>query len=133
MTLKTALHFISDPEVAKADLPRFLRHEPPSTASSGDIGSKDYSRPPEAFVLGLGYTNDVVDEFRKACEGVGKGVPWVVGGLSKDEFRSLVDAKSLGPPEQHGPRAAEMQKRKVLEVLSEGKGGKDGMFAWYEG
>lgn len=127
-----AIHFISEPEVAKVDLPRFLKHEPPLTDSAGGIGSRDYSRPPEAFLFGLGYTNDVVKDMRAACEGVGQGVPWIIGGLSKDDFKKVIETTPLGPPDQHGPVAANMQKKKLLEVLKDGNGGKDGMFSWYE-
>lgn len=84
-------------------------------------------------MLGLGYTNDVVDEIRKACEGAGNGVPWLVGGASKEDFKRLIASKSLGPPEQQGPLTAQMQKTKLLEVIENGKGGKDGLFSWYYG
>lgn len=122
---------MGDLDAAKADLPRFLRHEAPSVASAGDIGGKDYSRPAEAFIFGLGYTNEAVDELRDACQGVGDGIPWLIGGLSKDEFKKLVDTQSLGPPEKHGPESAVKQKTKLLEVLRAGNGGKDGVFHWY--
>lgn len=128
----TAIRFISDPEVAKIDLTRLLQHKP-SPSSAEDTGGGADTHRPEAFLLGLGYTNEVVDELRDSCKGVGDGVPWLVGGFSKDEFKKLVDSKRLGPPEKHGPIAAQMQKKKLLEVLREGKGGRDGVFTWYEG
>lgn len=130
--LVEAIHFISDPKIAKTDLPRFLRHETPSSNTSEGIGSSDYSRPPEAFLLGLGYTNDVVEELRNACRDVPNGLPWIVGGCSTDDFKRLVEAKSIGPPEQNGPITAKKQKKKLMEVLQQGNGGKDGVFAWYE-
>lgn len=127
-----AIHFISDPDLAKVDLPRFLRHELPSKDSAEGIDNGDYSRPPEAFLLGLGYTNEVVKEFRSACESTGcEGVPWLVGGRSKKEFRRLLNAKSLGPPEKQAPITAGQQKRKLLDILRNGHGGKDGVYTWY--
>lgn len=128
-----AVHFIADPEIAKKGLPRFLRHELPSSESADGIGSMPYSRPPQAFLLGLGYTNEVVEELRKTCEGVGEGVPWLIGGLSKEEFKKLIDEKQIGPPDEHGPAAAGAQKKRLLGLLQEGKGGRDGVFKWFEG
>lgn len=126
------VHFISTPETAKKDLPNFLLQQPPSEPTSDDIGSQNYSRPAEAFIFGLGYTNDMIHDLRKACEGVGQGVPWLIGGRCIQEFRELVASKALGPPETLGPINAQKQKTKLLEVLREGKGGEDGVFRWYE-
>ena len=74
----------------------------------------------------------MLEDVRSSCEDIGKGVPWLVGGQSVEQFRELVSAKKLAPPEKQGPIAAGMQRRKLLALLEEGKGGRDGVYQWYE-
>jgi hypothetical protein len=124
------IHFISTPEIARTDLPRFLNNETPTKPSDDGVGSQDYSRQPEAILLGLGYYNEIVDDLRQACSGTRRGVPWVRGGLSKSEFDDLIANNPPIPIPQQGPVTAGKIKKKLLELLADGEGSKDGLFEW---
>jgi hypothetical protein len=82
-------------------------------------------------VLGLGYYNEVVDEIRQSCHGVGTGVPWLRGGLSQDDFVKMMKDSPPMPPSQQGPLTAEKVKKKLRELVDGGKGGADGVYEWY--
>jgi hypothetical protein len=124
------IHFISTPEKARKDLPRFLNNEKPTKSSDDGVGSQDYSRQPEAILLGLGYYNEIVEDLRQACRGTVRGVPWVRGGLSKSEFNDLMANSPPAPMAQQGPVTAGKIKKKLLQLLDDGEGSKDGLFEW---
>jgi hypothetical protein len=124
------IHFIASPEIAKQDLPALLSGKKPSHASGDGIGSQDYSKQPQAIVSGLGYTNEVLDEIRQSCAGVG-AVPWIRGGLSKARFEDMMKNEPLMPPSEQGPISALKAKKVVLDVINSGNGGKDGVFEWW--
>ena len=127
------LHFITSPETAREDLPRFLNGQKPSRSSNDDIGSQDYDKEPEAILLGLGYYNEIVENLRQACEDTKKGLPWLHGGLSKAQFDDMLANNPPLPPAQQGPFTAGKIKKMLTKLLDEGKGGKDGSYVWYEG
>lgn len=122
---------MSTPEAAKQDLPRLLQHKDPSQPSDNEIGSQTYSRPAESVLLGLGYTNDVVDELRQTCADIKPGIPWLTGGLSKADFEEMMKSSPPASPEKQGPWTAEKVKRTLTKLLNDGKGGKDGVYSWY--
>jgi hypothetical protein len=81
-------------------------------------------------LLGLGYYNEIVDELRQACSGTVRGVPWVRGGLAKSDFDDLMTNNPPAPIPQQGPVTAGKIKKKLLQLLRDGEGGKDGLFEW---
>ena len=52
------------------------------------------------------------------------------GGLSKAEFDDLIANDPPTPIPQQGPITAAKIKGKLLEVLRDGEGGRDGVFDW---
>lgn len=123
---------MASPEVAKQDLPLLIQHKTPSHSPDGGIGSQAYSQPAQAILLGLGYTNETVDELRQACKGVGSGMLWLSGGYTNSEFEEMMGANPLPSPEKQGPITAEKVKKALMELLNEGKGGKDGLYYWHK-
>ena len=78
------IHFIQSVEAALAELPHLLAGRDPQSSNDNDVGSRDYSRPARAVILGRGYSPADVELMRGACEGVNKGpVAWVVGDPAK--------------------------------------------------
>lgn len=118
--------------MAQKDLPRFLNNDRPLNSSSDGVGSQDYSRRPGAILLGLGYLNDIVDELRQTCNGSARGVPWLHGGLSRSEIQEMMMKSPPLSMREQGPITAAMIKKQLLQLLNDGKGGKDGVYVWYE-
>ena len=83
-------------------------------------------------MLGLAYTNEVLDEIREACKGAALAVPWLRGGLSKAEFDDVVASNQLKPAAQQAPITTEKSKKRLLQVLNDGNGGKDGVYDWWK-
>lgn len=90
-----------------------------------------YSKPAEAVLLGLGYTNEVVGEIRQGCADITPGVPWLTGGLSNVGFEKMMKTSPLPAPETQGPLTADQVKRTLMRLLNEGKGGRDGVYSWW--
>jgi hypothetical protein len=84
-------------------------------------------------MLALGYYNEIVDELWQACTGTTRGVPWLRGGLSRAEFEELLVNNPPAPIAQQGPTTASKVKRMLQQLLSDGKGGIDGVYEWYTG
>lgn len=124
------MHFIASAETAEKDLPLILQHKAPVNASDFGIGTRDYSKPPQAIVLGLGYTNEVVHRFREACKDALYGMPWLTGGYDNAEFEEMMKTSPLPVAEKYGPITAGKVKAVLQGLLAEGKGGKDGVYYW---
>lgn len=127
------MHFISSPEAGKKDIPLLLSNKKPTAPSNSGVetaSATTLNKSPEAVVLGLGYTNETVDELREACKDVTKPVPWISGGLSQKQFSGVVG--TLRPTAEQGPLTAEMVKKVLVRVKAEGKFGRDGVFHWWE-
>lgn len=108
-----------------------MQNREPLHPTDGEIGSQAYSKPAEAVLLGLGYTNEDVDDIRRGCANIKPGIPWLTGGLSKVDFEEMMRTNPLPAPEQQGPLTAEKVKRTLMEVLNERKGGRDGVYSWW--
>ena len=91
-----------------------------------------YSQVPEAILLGLGYTNDIIDELRQSCKGLEPGVPWLTGGFAKTELEEMLRTNPPPPPSKQGPITAEKLKTALAKLLNDGKGGQDGLYFWYK-
>ena len=83
-------------------------------------------------MLGLAFTNEVLDDVRAACKDTALAVPWLRGGLSKAEFDDVLASNQLKPAPQQAPITTEKTKKRLLQVLNEGNGGKDGVYDWWK-
>lgn len=72
------VHFITSVENGMANLPSIMSGSPPRSAES-TLGSKNYSQPPEAIILGGGYDDEAVEKLRMAVAGTQgtRKVPWL--------------------------------------------------------
>ena len=123
------VYFVSSPEAGKRDLPLLLSNKKPTAPSTSGVETGTLTSSPEAVVLGLGYTNETVDELRKACNDVSHPVPWLSGGLSQAKFNGVVG--TLRSPSEQGPITAEMVKKAMRRLKVEGRFGKDGLYHWW--
>jgi hypothetical protein len=67
----SVVYFILTSAAGQTDIPRLLRGEP-STADP-ELGTKNYSKPPVAVVLGGGYDDEGTELMRASCD---VDVPW---------------------------------------------------------
>jgi hypothetical protein len=89
---------------------------------TNDLGSKNYSKPPAAIILGAGYEDNDVAAMRKACtEAQAHHVPWLQPDTSKP-------SPPLGP--EYGKAMVERLKVLLGELKGEGKlgSGVEGVF-----
>nr|GAT44771.1 predicted protein [Mycena chlorophos] len=71
------IHFILTPEAGKVQIPTILRGDPdPSTLSSSDLGTKNYSRKPIAVIVGGAFDDADVAAIMDAARGI-HPVPWL--------------------------------------------------------
>jgi hypothetical protein len=143
------IHLILSLESGKAQLPELLApgHRPPSPAelvnqsfdlllcsyfeqitsfdntnnhnSNINLGTRNYSQPAQAVIMGMGFSNLDAADMRAACQV--KTIPWLRPDTTKP-------APSLGP--EYGKAMAERIKNRLKELMQQGKMGQDGVF-WY--
>ncbi|KAI1736410.1 hypothetical protein F4680DRAFT_451957 [Xylaria scruposa] len=104
------IHFVMSPESGAVQIPAILRGEQ-SPPSDSTLGSKDYSKPPVAIVLGGGFDDAGVNVIKKASEGI-KPVPWLRPDLTKP-------APPLGP--EYGKAMVARAKGLLAQLEKEGK------------
>ncbi|KAL6230357.1 hypothetical protein BDW75DRAFT_222934 [Aspergillus navahoensis] len=76
------IHFIASPEAVHTELPLLLAgQDPHSVATSpNEVGTHDYSRPPQAVLFGRGFALDFVQELKETYQSYSKEpVAWVAG------------------------------------------------------
>lgn len=128
MTWKVAvIHHLTDMEALATELPLLLSGRKPTQPSSGNVGSKDYSRPAEAVVTGGAITISMVEDLRNKCQGTLE-VPWMTQGLTEhernDKFTKAPD------PVKYAPIVAKRMKEAMRRVKEEGKWGQDGVYVY---
>ncbi|KAF7537062.1 hypothetical protein G7054_g4022 [Neopestalotiopsis clavispora] len=101
------IHFVMTPESGVVQIPAILKGEQQVPADS-ELGSKDYSQPVAAVILGGGYDDAAVDTMLQATkqqEGSGaRAVPWLRPDLTK-------------PAPPLGPAYGKAMVRRVKELL----------------
>ncbi|RYC53934.1 hypothetical protein CHU98_g12276 [Xylaria longipes] len=113
------IYFVMTPESGVIQIPAILKGDQ-SPASDSALGSKDYSRPPVAIILGGGYNGADADVMRKASEGI-KPLPWLRPDLTKP-------APPLGP--EYGKAMVARVKELLSQLEKEGKMNDDQVH-WY--
>lgn len=127
MILIPPLTLLSSPDIhvclsaasASAEIPLVLTGEVPPE-NPDNVGSKNYSQPPQAVVFGGGYEDEEFDAVRKAVEGK-SNVPFL-------KFDTSKPTPPLGPA--YGVYVAGRLKARLQELESQGHFGKDGVFSW---
>lgn len=119
------IHFMTTDEAAEADISRLFNGEQPSIPSSAGLGSGDYSRRPQALVVGRAFTVDMIDALRQKCAG---SFPWFVGGLDQNQKGELLNKKPQ--PGQYGPSVAQDSKTKLDEVRNSDNWEQDGVYSY---
>ncbi|KAK6193686.1 hypothetical protein LQW54_012215 [Pestalotiopsis sp. IQ-011] len=107
------IHFVTSPEGGAAQIPAILSGEQ-SVQADSDLGSKDYSRPVAAVILGGGYDDAAAEVMLKATrahEGA-RGVPWLRPDSSKP-------SPPLGP--EYGKALVARIKELIPKLESENK------------
>jgi hypothetical protein len=117
------IHFILTPEAGASQIPSILAGEQTPPPSDSALGSKDYSRPPIAIVMGGGYDDAGMELMRNASKGNtnSRPVPWLRADLTKP-------APPLGP--EYGKAMVARVKEVLARLESEGKLGEDEVY-WY--
>ncbi|KAH8694321.1 hypothetical protein BGW36DRAFT_430331 [Talaromyces proteolyticus] len=74
------IHFITSTEAAKAELADLLTGQAPKIPNTNNVGTNDYSKPPQAIVFGRGYLHTEIVELNKEHRGISSSpVAWIVG------------------------------------------------------
>jgi len=93
------IHFIMTPQAGVAQIRAILKGDKSAGADS-ELGSKDYSKPPVAIILGGGYTDADVELMFKASAGI-RPIPWLRPGRGKLNYCHAQPEKQHEQHEQH--------------------------------
>ncbi|KAH8162494.1 hypothetical protein CIB48_g5742 [Xylaria polymorpha] len=109
-TLKPIIHFVLTPGAGAIQIPAILKGDqsPPSDSA---LGSKDYSTPPVAVIIGGGYDDAGIDMIMKAAAGI-RPIPWLRPDLTKP-------APPLGP--EYGKALVARIKELLVQLSKDGK------------
>ncbi|RYP83086.1 hypothetical protein DL770_005427 [Monosporascus sp. CRB-9-2] len=113
------IHFVMTPEGGKVQIPAILKGDQ-SPPSDSTLGSRDYSKPPIAVLLGAGYDDAGTEVMMKASEGL-RPIPWLRPDTSKP-------APPLGP--EYG-KALVARIKELLAQLKEGGKMSEQKVHWY--
>ncbi|KAI1771001.1 hypothetical protein F4818DRAFT_430846 [Hypoxylon cercidicola] len=104
------IHFVMTPEAGVAQIPAILQGEqaPPSDST---LGTKDYSKPPIAVILGAAFDDAGTEVMMRAAAGI-RPVPWLRPDTTKP-------APPLGP--EYGKAMVERIKELLAQLREEGK------------
>ncbi|KAI1392891.1 uncharacterized protein F4822DRAFT_144881 [Hypoxylon trugodes] len=104
------IHFVMTPEAGVSQIPAILKGEQ-AVPSDSTLGSKDYSKPPVAIILGGGYDDAGAEVMMKASSGI-KPMPWLRPDLSKA-------APPLGP--EYGKALVARIKELLAQLQKQGE------------
>lgn len=115
------IHVILSTTSGVAEIPPLLASSQPSRSTTDNIGSQNYTKPPQAVVTGAGYDEEAVETMRKACDTNGQGskVPWLRPDTS-------IPTPPLGP--KYGEAMTKRVKVCLRELEEEGRMGGDGVY-----
>ncbi|KAK3395194.1 hypothetical protein B0H63DRAFT_462791 [Podospora didyma] len=113
------IHFVMTPESGAVQIPAILKGETSPPADS-ELGSKDYSKPPVAVILGGGYEDAGIELMMKASAGT-KPIPWLRPDLTKP-------APPLGP--EYGKALVARIKDLLAQLEKDGKMDEEAV-QWY--
>lgn len=126
-----AIQFITSVERAKAEIPLMLAgREPPKDPDN--VGSHDFSKPPEAVLSGRGFGAQQMQTIREACGGADAGLVWV-NSVEKSRANiasSPPDFSKAEVVEKYSDQVAASIKKVLAEVRQKGKWGVDGVYEY---
>ena len=99
----------------------------PENLSFGSLGTQDYTRKPQAVVVGGYFTNAMVDEVRGKCGSILR-VPWLTAGVNEEQRDAMLEQPPN--PETFGPFVGKVLKDVIGRVREEGKWEGDGVFVY---
>lgn len=107
---KTVIHFVMSPEGGLRNLPLILSGSTPANEESS-LGSKIYSQPPRAIILGGGYSDDDLAKLQDAATSSSGAVrvPWLKADLEKTKRG----------PEPGTPEYSQLVALRVKETLGD--------------
>lgn len=115
------IHFCASVDAACAEIPRLLSNEEPQPVEENEVGTRNYSAPPKAILVGRAYTDDKLQAIRHSCKGKAE-VSWVV----PDEPASKNETIVAG----YATRVATNMKNVLNELCSTGNMGKEGLYKY---
>lgn len=98
------------PQGGATQIPAILKGDK-SVPADSELGTKDYSMPPVAIILGGGYTDADIELMFNASAGI-RPIPWLRPDLTKP-------APPLGP--EYGKALVKRIKELLVELEKEGK------------
>lgn len=106
------VHFVMNPTAGSAQIPPLLAGQ--SAPSDSSLGSKNYSVPPVAVILGGGYDDAGIEQMMTATAGnsSAKHVPWLRPDLT-------IPAPPLGP--EYGKAMVQRVKAAMTEIQTKGE------------
>ena len=114
------IHVVLSPAAGASEIPVLLEGGSPLPVDAENVGTKNYSKPPVAVILGGGYDDAGFAEMRAGSQGK-SNVPWLRNDRSK-------------PPQPGAPgypeAVVERIKACLRELAAEGKMEGDGIY-WY--
>ncbi|OJJ50232.1 hypothetical protein ASPZODRAFT_13320 [Penicilliopsis zonata CBS 506.65] len=113
------IHFVMSAEAGKAEIPAILRGE--SVSPTNEYGTHDYSKTPDAVVLGGGYDEQDISTMRAACQGVKNNIPWLRPDMTKP-------TPPLGP--EYGKAMVQRVKVALAELREKETPSEDGI-EWF--
>lgn len=121
------MHFLASAETAATELPLLLTGKQPAQPPAFDIGTQNYSKQPQAVIVGSYFTVSMVETLRKQC-GDTLDVPWMTAGVNEEERDELM--KRPMNPSRYGPFVAKALKGAMARVKEEGRWQGDGVFMY---
>lgn len=108
---------IFSPTAGETEIPSLLRGDASPVNDAENLGTRNYTKPPAAVLLGAGYQDADVAAMREACRDDSR-VPWLRPDLSKP-------APPLGP--EYGKAMVQRVKSCLEELRRDGKIDGDGV------
>ncbi|KAI0382923.1 hypothetical protein F5Y04DRAFT_279172 [Hypomontagnella monticulosa] len=113
------IHFVMSSETGASQIPAILKGDR-SPSSDSELGSKDYSKPPVAIILGGGYNDADTKTMMEASAGI-RPMPW----LRPDQTKPT---PPLGP--EYGKAMVVRIKDLLAQLQKEGRMGEEKV-QWY--
>ena len=109
------IHFVTSVDEAKHDIPLLFNSSPSGFKATNGVGTKNFSKPPKAVLMGKKYTHQEIEEIRKACSGV--EVSWITSGTEEKKPKFGISI----PNPKAALADAEEIKIKLQQLKTEGK------------
>ena len=122
------IQFITSVQRCKTEIPILLRGGQP-TPDPDNVGTHNFSAPPQAVIFGRGFTAENIQEIRQQCGGSNSGLAWLQGGAdgTGDGKVKPPDKSDAAALDAYADKTAAQVKSVLNELKISGKLGKDGV------